>query len=224
MFKAWRDIPADRVVVNAADFQSVAKQSVWTDSWNSWRVRFCHSLLVWVVLKWFTGVTMSQLCGSFSSMLSLHGWAWVSCYTSLHTYMETHGWKMWSVGFELLLKKRTGTEFSTNHAFWTWAHRHAAWLINCSIWVCPQELHRHPLHSLQNQCWDTCGSKAASSLVFGQSWWPRQYFFLYSGSHYLVWLEASEGLTLTRRFIWHSFQLSVAQLGVQIWVWWPCCA
>ena len=28
------------------------------------------------------------------------------------------------------VKKRTGLEMSTNHALWTWAHRHAAWLMN----------------------------------------------------------------------------------------------
>ena len=28
------------------------------------------------------------------------------------------------------VRKRTGIDFSTNHAPWTWAHRHAAWLMN----------------------------------------------------------------------------------------------
>ena len=28
------------------------------------------------------------------------------------------------------VRKRTGMDFSTNHALWTWAHRHAAWLMN----------------------------------------------------------------------------------------------
>ena len=28
------------------------------------------------------------------------------------------------------VKKRTGLDFSSNHALWTWAHRHAAWLMN----------------------------------------------------------------------------------------------
>ena len=28
------------------------------------------------------------------------------------------------------VRKRTGIDFSTNHALWTWAHRHAAWLMN----------------------------------------------------------------------------------------------
>ena len=28
------------------------------------------------------------------------------------------------------VKQRTGLEMSTNQALWSWAHRHAAWLMN----------------------------------------------------------------------------------------------
>ena len=84
------------------------------------------------------------------------------------------------------VRKRTGIDFSTNHALWTWAHRHAAWLMNrygVVRNVTPFELVHKKHYRIHCSvcragfwvfsCWCKGDSKVAQSPVFGESGWPR---------------------------------------------------
>ena len=126
--------------MNAADFQSVAKQSV-MDGQLELMTREILSFTAClgraeVIYRCDNEPTMRQLLKYVvSTRLSMSFLLHLPAYLHGNSRVENVIGSLRALASILMqsVKKCTGTEFSTNHAFWTWAHRHAAWLINCSI-------------------------------------------------------------------------------------------